>query len=141
VSRSGSLISFVICSVISLQCLYLGVYSLCFSLSRRLFSVLLFISVPLLCASLYLSVSSLCFSLSQRLFSVLLFISVSLLCASLYLGVSSLCFSLSRCIFCLCVCSPSNRVFAPGIEDTFPHDCISVAPVSQQFGCLGILNG
>jgi hypothetical protein len=69
------------------------------SLSRCLFSVHLFISVSLLCASLYLGVSSLCFSLSRCLFSVHLFISVSLLCASLYLGVSSLCFSLSRCLF------------------------------------------
>jgi hypothetical protein len=26
----------------------------------------------------------------------------------------------------LCVCRPSIRVFAPGMEDTLPHDCISL---------------
>jgi hypothetical protein len=39
---------------------------------------------------------------------------------------------------CVCpfICCPSNRVFAPGIEDTFPHGCSSF----QQFGYLGIFN-
>jgi hypothetical protein len=79
-----SLISSVICSVTSLQCLNLGVSSVS-SLSRCVFHI-----------------------------------------CSVFLGVSS-----------LFICRPLNRVFAPGIEATFPHECISVVPISQQFGCLG----
>jgi hypothetical protein len=57
--------------------------------------------------------SLLCLYLGVSLFSV------SLLCVCFYLGVLSL-----LCLFSV-LCRPSNRVFAPGIEDTFPHDCIS----------------
>jgi hypothetical protein len=41
------------------------------------------------------------------------------------------------CPFIYC---PSNRVFAPGIEDTFPHGFIPRLCGFQQFGFLGILN-
>jgi hypothetical protein len=91
-------------------------------------------------------------SLSRCLFYICPFLGVSSISVSI--SVSLLCLSLSRCLFyvcfylsvsstsnSVCVCHPSNSVFAPRIEDTFPHNCISVAPVSQQFGCLGILTG
>jgi hypothetical protein len=43
-----------------------------------------------------------------------------------------------------CVCPfiwcPSNRVFAPREEDTFPHGFVFRCSGFQQFGCLGILN-
>jgi hypothetical protein len=59
---------------------------------------------------------------------------ISLLCLSL-LCVSSLLFSV-----CPFICCPSNSVFAPRIEDTFPHGFISRCCGFQQSGCLGILS-
>jgi hypothetical protein len=50
----------------------------------------------------------------------------SLICVFDPSSVSLRCLpSIYFCLSFLCVCRPSNRVFVPGIEDTFPHDCIS----------------
>jgi hypothetical protein len=86
VSRSGPLISSAICSVISVQCLYL---------------------------CLYLGVSSMSVS------AVISFLSLFFLCLSLIF----LCLSSHLSLLCLISC-PLNRMFAPGIEDTFSHGCI-----------------
>jgi multidrug transporter EmrE-like cation transporter len=77
VSRSGPLISSVICSVISLQCLYLGISSISVSISASLLSLSPSRCLFYLC--LYLGISSISVS-----------ISVSLLCLSLYLRLSPL---------------------------------------------------
>jgi hypothetical protein len=110
VSWSGPLISSVICSVISLQCSYLGVSSISVSISASLLSLSL--SRCLFYVCLFISVSLLSLSLSRCLFYVCLFISVYFLFLSLSRCLFSLYPSLISVTVAFSIAPVSNNLFA-----------------------------
>jgi hypothetical protein len=126
-SRSGTLISSVIYSVISF-----GVSSISIS---SLFICLLSLSFLKVKVTLRLMVSlsvsrSWCRAPSDIYYG--LTVMVSLLWGSLsderpglfFVYAAGPCQQAIGQVSFLSICRPSNRVFAPGIEDPFPHDCL-----------------